>query len=158
MPTRTHRYRTRVTWRGNRGSGTSDYRAYGREHDIAAGTKPPIPGSADPAFRGDAACWNPEDLLVASLSTCHMLWYLHLCADAGVRVLDYVDEAEGEMAEDADGSGRFVSATLHPRVTLASGGDRTLAHDLHARAHAMCFVARSVNFPVHHEPQIAEAE
>jgi organic hydroperoxide reductase OsmC/OhrA len=157
MPTREHRYRTRVIWTGNTGSGTSDYRAYSRDHDITAGDKPPISGSADKSFRGDPARWNPEDLLLASLSTCHQLWYLHLCADAGVTVTSYEDNAVGIMIEEADGAGRFTSVTLHPTVVLAHGADAELARKIHHDAHAKCFIARSVNFPVTCEPQIAIA-
>jgi organic hydroperoxide reductase OsmC/OhrA len=158
MAGRTHRYRTHVTWTGNRGTGTSGYRAYDRSHEISAGSKPVIAGSSDAAFRGDGARWSPEDLLVVALSTCHMLWYLHLCADADIVVQAYVDEAEGEMVEEADGSGRFVRAVLRPRVTLAPGGDISAALALHAQAHKMCFVANSVNFPVSHEPEVTAAD
>ncbi len=153
--TKTHQYQVSVRWTGNTGTGTSNYRSYGRKHEIFTGTdKPAIPGSADPAFRGDAAGWNPEELLVASLSACHQLWYLHLCAEAGVVVVDYVDTAEGLMDEDADGSGRFRRVVLRPRVTIAPGSDAARAHALHEAAHAKCFIFRSVNFPVDHEPQI----
>ena len=102
---REHTYELVVDWNGNRGTGTSDYRSYGREHTISAGEKPPIPGSSDAAFRGDAARWNPEELLLASLSTCHQLWYLHLCADAGIRVLAYRDASTGTMSETAGSRG-----------------------------------------------------
>ncbi len=151
---RTHRYAARVEWTGNRGEGTASYRAYGRDHRIEAPGKPPIEGSADPAFRGDAARYNPEELLLASLSGCHMLWYLHLCAEAGVVVVGYADAAEGEMIEEADGGGRFTSVALRPEVTLAAGADRDKALALHAAAHAKCFIARSVNFPVTHHPVV----
>jgi organic hydroperoxide reductase OsmC/OhrA len=157
MPDRQHRYQTRVVWTGNTGSGTSGYRAYSRDHDITAGDKPPIAGSADKAFRGDAARWSPEDLLLASLSTCHQLWYLHLCADAGVTVTAYEDTAIGIMVEEADGAGQFTSVTLHPAVALAQGADADLARGLHHDAHAKCFIARSVNFPVTCEPRITLA-
>jgi organic hydroperoxide reductase OsmC/OhrA len=155
MPARTHYYSVIVRWTGNTGSGTSGYRNYKRDHEIASTLgKPPIPGSSDPAFRGDAARWNPEELLVASLSACHKLWYLHLCAEAGVRVMEYVDEAEGVMEETLDGSGRFLKVTLKPRVVVASGSDIELARSLHGTAHAKCFIANSVNFPVGHESVI----
>jgi organic hydroperoxide reductase OsmC/OhrA len=151
MPARTHCYAVIVRWTGNTGSGTSGYRNYTRDHEIASTLgKPPIPGSSDPAFRGDAARWNPEELLVASLSACHKLWYLRLCAEAGVRVMEYVDEAEGVMEETLDGSGRFRKVTLKPRVVVASGSDIELARSLHATAHTNCFIANSVNFPVGH--------
>jgi organic hydroperoxide reductase OsmC/OhrA len=157
MAHKTHRYTTRVTWTGNRGTGTSDYRAYDRDHEIAAGDKPVIPGSSDPAFRGDAARWNPEELLVAAVSACHKLWYLHLCATARIAVLSYVDEAEGEMEETPDGGGRFTRVTLRPRIAVARGADLAKAQALHAQAHALCFIANSVNFPVSHEAEITEA-
>ena len=118
MPGRRHRYEVAVAWTGNDGSGTSGYRAYRRDHEIAAPGKPSIAGSSDPAFRGDPARWNPEDLLVASLSSCHMLWYLHLCAVAGIVVTAYRDDAEGVMEEGADGGGRFTQVTLRPAVTV----------------------------------------
>jgi organic hydroperoxide reductase OsmC/OhrA len=152
---KTHRYSVVVEWTGNTGTGTSGYRDYERRYDISAGVrKPVIPGSSDPAFRGDPTRWNPEDLLVASISACHKLWYLHLCAEAGIAVLAYVDHAEGEMEEAADGSGRFTRVTLRPRVTVAAGADMAMARQLHAAAHAKCFIANSVNFPVQHEPDI----
>lgn len=155
---KTHRYAVAVKWTGNTGTGTSGYKNYERRHEILGeGSKPPIPGSSDPAFRGDPARWNPEELLVASLSACHKLWYLHLCATAGIVVVDYVDHAEGIMEETPDGSGRFVQATLRPEVTLAAGSDLAKARELHAEAHAKCFIANSVNFPVEHEPQIRTA-
>lgn len=152
---KTHRYTVTVKWTGNLGAGTSGYRNYERQHEITAGTeKPPIPGSSDPAFRGDPARWNPEELLVASLSACHKLWYLHLCADAGLVVVDYFDRAEGIMEETADGSGRFERVVLRPEVTVAPGSDIAKARGLHDVAHARCFIANSVNFPVQHDPAI----
>jgi organic hydroperoxide reductase OsmC/OhrA len=152
---REHRYRIRVRWTGNRGTGTSAYRAYGRDHMVEADGKPPIPGSADPAFRGDPARWNPEDLLVAALSACHQLWYMHLCADAGIVVTAYEDAAEGTMVEEADGGGRFTAVVLRPRVTVAPGSDAEAALRIHADAHRLCFVARSVNFDVRCEAAAA---
>jgi organic hydroperoxide reductase OsmC/OhrA len=113
-----------------------------------------IPGSSDPHFRGDAARYNPEELLVASLSTCHMLWVLHLCADAGIVVTDYSDEAEGEMRLNADGSGEFVSVTLHPRLVIDGRARADEATQLNHRAHELCFIARSVNFPVECLPEV----
>jgi organic hydroperoxide reductase OsmC/OhrA len=156
---RQHRYEATVVWTGNQGAGTASYRGYARTHEISAPGKPAIPGSSDAAFRGDAARYNPEDLLVASLSACHMLWYLHLCADAGVVVTSYEDRAEGTMAETEEGAGRFTAVVLRPRVTLKAGADLALAASLHERAHALCFIANSVNFPVRHEPAMRhEAE
>lgn len=155
--TREHRYAVTVAWTGNTGTGTSGYREYSRAYDIRAAGKPTIPGSSDPAFRGEAARWNPEDLLVASLSACHKLWYLHLCAVAGVVVTDYVDNAEGVMAEDGEGGGQFTRVTLRPNVVIAPGSDPERALALHEDAHRKCFVARSMNFPVEHEPGITVA-
>lgn len=156
MAAREHRYTVIVEWTGNTGSGTAGYRTYERRHEIGApaGAKPVIPGSSDPSFRGDAARWNPEELLVASLSACHQLWYLHLCADAGVVVTAYVDRAEGTMVEEPSGAGRFSRVVLRPVVTVAADADVARAHALHHDAHAMCFIARSMNFPVDHEPEI----
>jgi organic hydroperoxide reductase OsmC/OhrA len=149
---KTHHYRVRVIWTGNRGAGTRGYRDYGREHEIAAAGKPVILGSSDPGFRGDAERWNPEELLVASLSTCHKLWYLHMCSTNGVVVQRYEDDAEGVMAEDKDGGGRFASVVLRPRIGLAPGADRAKAEALHHEAHNKCFISNSVNFPVVIEP------
>jgi len=151
---REHRYTATIRWTGNTGAGTESYRGYKRDHVIEGSGKPPISGSSDPHFRGDGARWNPEELLVAALSACHQLAYLHLCADAGIVVTAYEDRAEGVMTENADGSGEFARVILHPRVVLRSGRDTQLARELHHRAHALCFIARSVNFPVECEPVI----
>lgn len=152
MPLRKHRYSIALAWTGNTGAGTANYRGYERSHLITAAGKPPLAGSSDAAFRGDAARWNPEELLVAALSACHQLAYLHLCADAGVTVTAYEDHAEGVMDESADG-GSFREVTLHPLVTIAAGSDSALALSLHDRAHALCFIAQSVRFPVRHQPR-----
>jgi organic hydroperoxide reductase OsmC/OhrA len=152
-----HLYALSVRWTGNTGSGTSDYRSYKRDHEIQAAGKPPINASSDPAFRGDASRYNPEELLVASLSACHMLWYLHLCADAGLVVTDYRDEAEGVMAETEDGGGHFTQVTLRPAVRFAEGANAELASQFHEKAHHLCFIANSVNFPVRHQPTTAVA-
>lgn len=149
---RTHQYTPTIRWTGNRGTGTSSYRDYARTHEIAAPGKPAIPGSADRAFRGDRDRWNPEELLVVSLSQCHMLWYLHLAADTGVVVTAYADEPVGTMAEQPDGSGQFTEVQLRPAVTVADQSMVERATALHDNAHAMCFIARSVNFPVGHAP------
>ncbi len=148
----THKYALRVEWTGNRGDGTSSYRAYDRDHVISIDGKPPLAGSADPTFLGDRARHNPEDLLLASLSACHMLWYLHLCADARIIVTAYRDEASGVMQQTDDGKIRFTSVTLHPHITLAAGQDSAKAQALHHAAHDACFIANSVNFPVLCEP------
>lgn len=152
MSSREHRYAVTVTWNGNDGEGTSSYKSYRRCHDITAPGRPMIAGSSDPAFRGDPTCWNPELLMVASLSSCHQLWYLHLCANAGIIVLEYSDNAEGWMMEMAGGAGQFARILLHPHATLAPGADLDVARALHDEAQRFCFIARSVNFPVEHNP------
>ncbi len=152
MAQRRHDYRVQVVWAGE-GSGTATH-GYSRAHRISAPGKPAIEGSSDPAFRGDPARWNPEELLLASLCTCHKLWYLGLCADAGLAVMAYEDTAEGCMVEEPNGAGQFVSVVLRRRVTVAAGCDAAKAEALHRTAHRMCFIARSVNFPVEHRPII----
>jgi organic hydroperoxide reductase OsmC/OhrA len=153
-----HSYSVKINWTGNLGSGTSGYRAYSRNHEISAVGKPVLPGSSDPNFRGDPARYNPEDLLVSSLSGCHMLWYLHLCSEAGITVVEYEDQATGTMRETADGAGHFEEVTLNPEVLIEGGADLALAESLHERAHHLCFIANSVNFPVHCRPTIRTAD
>lgn len=153
----THTFRASLTWKGNRGSGTSSYNAYGREHVLHALGKPEIAGASAAVFRGDPNRWNPEELLVASLAACHMLWYLHLCTRAGICVTEYTDASEGTMRVLPDGSGRFEEVVLHPRVVL-SAGDAERAHALHEEAHRLCFIASSVNFPVRHVPVVVGPE
>lgn len=147
-----HSYRAAVTWTGNRGDGTASYAAYGRDYTVAIAGKPDLLGSSDPAFRGDPARYNPEDLLVASLSACHMLWYLHLAAQAGLVVTAYRDDASGTMEVGPGGGGRFTGVVLRPTATVEEPFDRERASSLHQRAHAMCFIANSVTFPVTCEP------
>jgi organic hydroperoxide reductase OsmC/OhrA len=154
MAAKQHHYEVRVTWTGNEGSGTSSYRSYSRAHRIDGAGKASIEGSSDPSFRGDPTLWNPEELFLASLSACHKLWYLSLCAEAGMTVVSYEDDAKGSMIEEQNGAGQFTSVVLRPHVTLPAGSDKARAEALHATAHAMCFIARSVNFPVEHHPII----
>jgi len=146
--TASHAYRGIITWRGNNGSGTSAATAYDRKYDIAFEGKPVISGSSDPAFRGDPACHNPEELLVAAVSACHMLWYLSLSAKAGIIVTAYEDHAEGIMEESRDGGGHFTKVELRPVITLAAGTDPAAADATHHEAHEKCFIAQSVNFPI----------
>jgi organic hydroperoxide reductase OsmC/OhrA len=153
---RAHRYETHLRWTG--GAASAPFRSHDRSFQLEAPGKPPIPGSPDPAFRGDAARWNPEDLLLASLSACHHLWYMGLCAGSGIVVLAYEDTAEAEMLEESPGgAGQFIRAMLRPRVTLAPGSDREKALALHETAHKNCFIARSVNFPVEREAVVEVA-
>ena len=147
-----HHYNITVEWTGNTGNGTQNYKSYTRDYNVLCDGKPEIKGSSDPAFLGDRTRYNPEDMLVTSLSSCHMLWYLHLCAEAGVIVTDYKDYAEGIMEETANGSGRFTEVTLKPVVTVKDSAMVEKANDLHKKANEMCFIANSCNFPVHHKP------
>jgi organic hydroperoxide reductase OsmC/OhrA len=147
-----HHYQLTVKWTGNKGTGTSDYRGYERSHSILADGKPEIAGSSDPAFRGDKSRYNPEELLLASLASCHMLWFLHLCTEAGVVVADYTDQATGIMQETADGGGYFSEVILYPNVFVTDENMVEKASQLHKKANKLCFIANSVNFAVHHEP------
>ena len=150
-----HLYQTFLQWTGNKGEGTKTYRTYDRAYQIEVQNKPIIYGSSDPAFRGDKTKYNPEELLVASVSSCHMLWYLHLCADVGVVVVDYCDRATGKMSEDRDGSGKFTEVILQPEVIITADSSLEKAQLLHDQAHEFCFIANSVNFPILCQPSIA---
>lgn len=150
-----HHYNTKLEWTGNQGSGTSDYKSYSRDHVASIdGKLAPISMASDPSFRGDPSRYNPEELLVTSLSSCHMLWYLHLCAVNGVIVTAYSDNAEGTMTETANGGGQFSKVTLKPKVTVANAEKAETARDLHHKANELCFIANSCNFPVEHQPEI----
>ena len=146
-----HSYAVSVSWTGNRGTGTSGYKSYGRDHVVAADGHVSIDGSSDPVFHGDADRWNPEQLLLGALAQCHLLSYLHVAARHGIIVVDYTDDAVGTMEQTPDGGGRFTAVTLRPVVTI-DGGDAALASALHDEAHTKCFIAASVNFPVAHQP------
>ena len=152
--TNKHVYKTDIVWTGNRGGGTKTYAGYSRAHKISVAGKPVIESSSDPNFLGDASRYNPEELLVASLSSCQMLWYLHLCAKAGIVVVDYQDTATGTMIETKNGGGRFVEVVLAPRATILGSSNQELARELQHEAHELCFIANSVNFPVRVEPEI----
>jgi organic hydroperoxide reductase OsmC/OhrA len=147
-----HHYTLSVKWTGNKGEGTANYKAYERSHLIQIDNKVSINGSSDPAFRGDARMHNPEELFVASISTCHMLWYLHLCAEAGIIVTDYTDNATGTMTETTSGGGRFTEVVLHSTVTITQEAMLEKATALHHKANELCYIANSCNFPILHEP------
>ncbi|MDQ6756744.1 MAG: OsmC family protein [Bacteroidota bacterium] len=149
-----HHYSLTVKWTGNTGEGTNNYTAYNRSHSISSVNKMEIECSSDPSFRGDKTKYNPEELLVASLSACHMLSYLHLCAEVGVIVTDYSDDATGTMLQTNDGGGHFTEVTLYPEVTIANESMISKAIELHHTANQRCFIASSCNFPVHHKPTI----
>ena len=149
-----HHYSATIHWTGNTGEGTKSYRGYQRSHAIVINGKPDILASSDPAFRGDKSRHNPEELLLASLSSCHMLWYLHLCSEAGIIVIDYVDNATGTMIETENGGGRFSEVILHPIVILSDETMIQKGAEMHKEANKLCFIANSVNFPLHHEAEI----
>jgi organic hydroperoxide reductase OsmC/OhrA len=152
-----HAYSVRSTWTGNRGTGTSGYRDYDRLVTMSITGKPDLPASADKPFRGDSSRWNPEDLLVASLSECHLLSYLHACVTVGVVVVAYEDDASGTMIEDGRGGGSFREVVLRPLVTVADASMTDAAQAAHHQAHEWCFIANSVNFEVRVEPQVRVA-
>ncbi|RIV69896.1 OsmC family protein [Flagellimonas aequoris] len=147
-----HEYSTTVKWTGNQGTGTSNYREFERSYSISTVNKPDIFGSSDPAFRGDKTKYNPEEFLVVSLSSCHMLWYLHLCSEAGVIVMEYADNATGKMVETANGGGHFTEVVLNPKVRVVESSMIEKANELHKKANELCFIANSVNFKVDHHP------
>ena len=151
-----HHFDCRLVWTGAEKGGTTRYEAYSREARIEIDGKPPLPVSAAPPFLGDPTLHNPEDLLVAALSACHFLSYAALCARSGIEVVAYEDRAHGTM-DRVDGKTRFTEVVLRPRVTIAAGADAAKAHALHERAHAICFIASSVNFDVRNEPVITAA-
>ena len=151
-----HHFTATVTWTGNQGTGTSTYRAYSRNYEVVGeGKSAMIRGSSAPAFRGDKSRYNPEDLIIASLAACHMLWVLHLCAEAKITVIEYVDSASGTMVLNPDGSGQFSEVVLRPKITVLEAGRETDIAAINERAHQLCFIARSVNFPVRHEATVA---
>jgi len=147
-----HHYKVDIQWTGNLGKGTSDYTAYERNHTISVNEKGCIYGSSDPSFRGDKTRYNPEELFVASLSTCHMLWFLHLCSAENIIVIEYSDNATGTMQESNDGGGRFIEVTLYPTVIVNDASMIDKANELHQKANKLCYIANSCNFPIHHKP------
>jgi organic hydroperoxide reductase OsmC/OhrA len=149
-----HNYSLTVNWTGNKGKGTSSYRAYDRSHEIEVEGKKNIKGSSDPEFLGDRTKYNPEELLIASISSCHMLWYLHLCCKDGVVVTNYLDNAKGVMIVTENGGGKFESVTLHPTVTVKDISMVDKAISLHEKANELCFIANSLNFKIQHVPII----
>ncbi len=146
-----HKYQSKVEWTGNQGSGTSGYRDYERAHSIKVNGKAEILASSDPSFRGDPEKYNPEELFLASLSSCHMLWVLHLASVEGVIIKSYKDYAEGTMEEAKDGSGRFTEVILKPEITVTEERMIAKLNSIHQRANTMCFIANSCNFEVKHE-------
>ena len=147
-----HTYSLQLKWTGNTGAGTTNYRAYQRSHVVSIEGKADLECSSDAAFRGDKTKHTPEELLVASLSGCHMLWYLHLCSEAGILVVDYIDNPTGLMLETELGGGHFAEVTLFPTVVVTEQTMVDKALELHKKANELCFIARSVNFPVYHKP------
>lgn len=150
----THTYDLTVTWTGNRGAGTTGIRDYDRDLVISAEGPPDIAASSDPGYLGDPTRWNPEQLFTASISQCHMLWYLGICSRAGVVVHEYTDNAVGTMVSEPDHTARFTEVLLRPRVVVGAADQVEKATALHEQAHAMCFIAQSVNFEVKVDPEI----
>ena len=150
-----HGFESRVIWTGNRGTGTSAYKAYDRTWDMALPGKPIVHCSNDPMLGGDPSKYNPEDLLISALSSCHMLWYLHLCSQAGVTVIEYEDNAVGIGESEPSGKGKFVEAVLKPKIVVTADSNLEAAHTIHHEIHNYCFIARSVNFPVNIEAEIS---
>ncbi len=150
-----HYYKATITWTGNPGQGTINAGAYSRNHTITIANKIDILASSDTPFSGDGTRHNPEDLLLSALSECHMLWYLHICADNGITVMEYIDNAEGTMIQNASGGGQFKEVTLNPIVTITEASQIEKANALHQEANKKCFIANSVNFPVKHKPSCA---
>lgn len=148
-----HHYTLELNWTGNLGKGTQNYRSYERSYSISIDGKATLHGSSDPSFRGDQSKYNPEELFLMSISSCHMLWYLHLCAEAGIVVTSYTDHATGEMEENSAGSGKFTSVILHPVVKITNHEQQDKANELHKKANEMCFIANSCNFPILHVPE-----
>ena len=155
-PPKEHPYGCTIEWTGDRGEGTLRYRGYDRTWDVITPGKPVIHCSNDPLLGGDPTLHNPEDLLIASLSACHMLWYLHLASNAGIVVRGYRDEPEAIGETSADGAGRFLRATLRPAIRVAAGADLAQADAIHLEVHKFCFIARSVNFPISYAASYSE--
>ncbi|MDY7544480.1 MULTISPECIES: OsmC family protein [unclassified Cryobacterium] len=153
-----HTYAIELAWTGNTGQGTKNIRSYSRDHDIAGDGLPSIAASSDPAFRGDPSRWNPEQLYVASIAQCHMLWYLGLAAKSGVTVVGYEDRPTGLMIEEANGAGQFDNVTLHPIVTITADSDADVAEELHHRVADYCFIARSVQTPIRYAVTISKSD
>lgn len=151
---KTHHYTSKVNWTGNQGEGTKNYASYKRNYTISIDNKPDLLGSSDPAFLGDPSKHNPEELFLSSISSCHALWYLHLCAENGIVIISYVDKAEGIMKEEDNGKGRFTSVTLNPKVKITNPKFIEKAQRLHVKANEMCFIANSCNFDIQHQAHI----
>lgn len=147
-----HTYNAAIKWTGNKGQGTRDYLSYERNYTVVIDGKQDILCSSDPAFQGDKTKHNPEELFLASIASCHMLWYLHLCSDAGVVVIHYSDNVTGTLQEAEDGSGYFTEVILYPDVTVSDKAMIDTANNLHKKANELCFIANSCNFPIHHQP------
>ncbi len=153
-----HIFKSSIVWTGNKGEGTSDYKSYERSHTVSIANKPDILCSSDPYFRGEGEKHNPEDFLVSALSSCHMLWYLHLCSDNGIVVVNYTDHAVGTMVEKSYGGGYFTEVVLNPEVSITDVTKIELANSLHKQANEKCFIANSCNFPVKHNPSCMAAQ
>lgn len=146
----THTYELELEWTGDLGTGTSGYRDYSRDVLARSEGRPTLELSADRPFRGDPSRWNPEVLLLAALSECHLLSFLHVAVMHGVTVVAYTDTPVGEMEQSGIG-GHFTRVLLRPRVTITDPRHAELVPRLHEEAGAACFIASSMNFPIEHE-------
>ncbi|REC55529.1 OsmC family peroxiredoxin [Chryseobacterium piscium] len=149
-----HQYKSKIKWTGNTSESTQNYRSYERSYTISVDGKAEIKGSSDPAFLGNPELHNPEDLLLASVSSCHLLWYLHFCSVNKILVLEYIDFVEGTMIESENGSGKFTEIILKPKILVAEKEMIEKAIELHHKANEYCFIANSLNFEVKHQPEI----
>lgn len=139
-----HSYTLELSWKGS----TDAPRNYDRSHTLKAEGKPEIAASADPSSLGDPKKWNPEEMLLGSLASCHMLWYLYLCSVSKIVVTSYRDLPTGSLEIDPEGKSRFTHAMLSPQVVITDSSRIEDAQALQQKAHEKCFIVNSVNFPV----------
>lgn len=146
-----HTFKAEANWTSKKDITDSSKRFYNKSHQVKIEGKPILDVSAAKAFKGDPELYNPEDLLLSSLVSCHMMSYLYVCSQNGIEVLEYSDNAEAALEVNPDGSGRFVEVKLFPKVKISNPDQIELALNLHFKANQLCFIANSCNFPVLHE-------
>ena len=145
-----HLFKASINWTSSQNQQQSEKKFYSKSHKIKLEGKPILIVSAAKAFKGNPELYNPEDLLLSSLVSCHMMSYLYVCSQNGIEVLEYSDNAEATLEVSPDGSGRFVEVTLNPKITISNSNQIQQALDLHQKANQLCFIANSCNFPVLH--------
>lgn len=146
-----HLFKATLNWSSNKKQEETISKFYNKSHQIKIEGKPVLDISAAKAFKGDPSLYNPEDLLLSSLVSCHMMSYLYVCSQNGIEVLEYSDNAEATLEVSPDGSGRFTEVRLKPKVKISNPDKVELALELHTKANKLCFIANSCNFPVLHE-------